>query len=235
MGLLEREGGVFYGFLADIWDIGPVLVFAVEFYLFGPDEGRIRNGGQRILDVGYAVRVGVIGVGFRKVEILDLAGVPGAHSAAGPDGLANLIEVIEGAVCFWCVGIVAVLLFREGAGSVIGDVVFVLVRDHDGFTEIVAEPLDVGESAVGYGDAGPVFAELAAAVPGEFIIGTVGLLVTEAVGEVVENDTVVFLIETGKVGLGFYFVMVFVGGKPGDVVAEELGSARNAFRPAVNS
>ena len=80
-----------------------------------------------------------------------------------------------------------------------------------------------------------MFAELAAAVPGEFIEGTVRTLVAEAVGEVVENDTVVFLVETGKVGLGFDLVMVFVGGEPGDVVAEELGSARNAFRPAVYS
>ena len=94
------------------------------------------------------------------------------------------------------VRIVAVFGFRKGVRPVVGNVVAVLVGSHDRFAEVVAEPLDVGESAVGDGDAGPVFAELAAAVPGEFIEGTVRTLVAEAVTEVVENDTVVFLVET---------------------------------------
>ena len=95
MSLLKGEGGFFYGLLADVGDGVPVFCVRVEFDLLGPDEGRIRNGGQRILDVGDAVRVGVIRVGFREVEILDLAGVPGAHSAATPYGLADLGEVVE--------------------------------------------------------------------------------------------------------------------------------------------
>lgn len=51
MSLLEGEGGVFDGLLADEGDGVPVFGVAVELYLLGPDEGRIRDEGQRILDV----------------------------------------------------------------------------------------------------------------------------------------------------------------------------------------
>ena len=133
--------------------------------------------------------------------------------------MTDLLKVVEEAVCTFCFGIVAVFEFGEGNVASVGDVVLVLVGNHDGLTEVVAEPLDVSELSVGHGDAGPVLAEFAAAVPGEFIEGAVRFLVAETVGEVVENDTVVFLVEAGKVGLAFYFVVILVGGEPGNVVA----------------
>ena len=169
VGLLEGEGGVFYGLLANEGDGVPVFGVGVELDGLSPDEGRIRDGGQRILDVGNAVSVGVGCVGVGDVEVFGLTGVPGTHSAAGPDGLTDLLKVVECAVGFRCLGVVAVFEFGEGNVPSVGDVVFVLVGNHDGLTEVVAEPLDVGELSVGHGDAGPVFAEFAAAVPGEFV------------------------------------------------------------------
>ena len=59
MSLLEGEGSLFYSFLADEGDGGPVFGVGVELDLLGPDEGRIRDGGKRILDVGDAVLVGI--------------------------------------------------------------------------------------------------------------------------------------------------------------------------------
>ena len=160
---------MFYGFFADEGDGSPVFGVGVELDGLSPDEGRIRDGGKRILDVRDAVSVGVGCVGIGDSEVLGLTGVPGAHSAAGPDGLTNLLKVVECAVGFRCLWVVAVLQFGEGNVPSVGDVVFVLVGNHDGLTEVVAEPLDVGELSVGHCDAGPVLAEFAAAVPGEFI------------------------------------------------------------------
>ena len=59
VGLLEGEGGFIYGLLADEGDVLPVFSVGVELDGLSPDEGRIRDGGQRILDVGDAVSVGV--------------------------------------------------------------------------------------------------------------------------------------------------------------------------------
>ena len=44
----------------------------VELDGLSPDEGRIRNGGQRILDVGDAVSVGVGCVGIGDGEVFGL-------------------------------------------------------------------------------------------------------------------------------------------------------------------